>query len=54
MQLQSGDTATSLQSQVNELQSELMRIHSHYQRVKGLHNDMYQGLVEEFMQNRKE
>ncbi|KAG9287340.1 hypothetical protein G9A89_023711 [Geosiphon pyriformis] len=53
MQLQSRNTTTPLQSQINELQSELLRVHDNYQKVKGLHNEMYQGLVEEFMRRRK-
>ncbi|CAG8465532.1 2341_t:CDS:2 [Ambispora gerdemannii] len=51
--LQSRDTAVTLNSRISELQFELLRIHEHYQRVKGLHDEMYQGLVEEFMRQRK-
>ncbi|CAG8574537.1 11662_t:CDS:10 [Paraglomus brasilianum] len=51
-QLQMSDTTAALESKVNELQSELSRIHGHYQRVKSLHNEMYQNLVDEFMQSR--
>ncbi|CAG8593499.1 13548_t:CDS:2, partial [Acaulospora colombiana] len=49
-----GDETTALQTKVSELQSELNRIRGHYQRVKGLHDEMYQELVSEFMTKRRE
>ncbi|CAG8783984.1 5505_t:CDS:2 [Gigaspora margarita] len=48
-----GDATTMLQTQISELQSELIRIHGHYQHVKGLHDEMYQELVTDFISKRR-
>ncbi|CAG8492759.1 11137_t:CDS:10 [Scutellospora calospora] len=52
-QFRNGDATTMLQTQISELKSELTRINGHYQRVKGLHDEMYQELVTDFLSKRK-
>ncbi|CAG8596375.1 8309_t:CDS:10 [Acaulospora morrowiae] len=49
-----GDETLALQTQVSELQSELLRVRGHYHRVKNLHDEMYQELVSDFMSKRRE
>jgi pre-rRNA-processing protein IPI3 len=52
-QVQTEDSSTSLRTQVNKLQSELVRVHDHYSKVKSLHNEMYTNLVDQFMADRR-
>ncbi|KAJ2961028.1 hypothetical protein NQZ79_g3661 [Umbelopsis isabellina] len=52
-QVQTEDSSTSLRTQVNKLQSELVRVHDHYNKVKSLHNEMYTNLVDQFMADRR-
>ncbi|CAG8455492.1 7424_t:CDS:2 [Cetraspora pellucida] len=47
-----GDEITMYQTQISELQSELIQIHSHYRHLKGLHDEMYQELVTNFISKR--
>ncbi|RIB17367.1 WD40-repeat-containing domain protein [Gigaspora rosea] len=53
VKFRNGDATTILQTQISELQSELIRIHGHYQHVKGLHDEMYQELVTDFISKRR-
>jgi pre-rRNA-processing protein IPI3 len=52
-QVQTQDSSTSLRTQVNKLQAELVRVHEHYNKVKSLHNEMYTNLVDQFMAERR-
>ncbi|CAG8546894.1 4348_t:CDS:2 [Funneliformis mosseae] len=54
LQFQVDDNSSTLESQISSLQSELLRVHNQYQRVKGLHDEMYQEIVNNFMANRRE
>ncbi|RUS26831.1 WD40-repeat-containing domain protein [Jimgerdemannia flammicorona] len=50
---QTHSSTTALQSQVHALQSELVRVHDHHARVRALHDELYGGLVEEFVRERR-
>ncbi|KAF7732901.1 Pre-rRNA-processing protein ipi3 [Apophysomyces ossiformis] len=47
------DSSNSLQSQITALQSELVRLHEHHSKVKSLHDEMYNTMVDEFMTKRR-
>ncbi|OZJ05442.1 hypothetical protein BZG36_01634 [Bifiguratus adelaidae] len=51
-QLQSQSSTTSLEMQVESLQSDLIKVHEHYHKVKALHDQMYSSLVDDFMKER--
>jgi hypothetical protein len=53
-QVQTQDSSTSLRTQINKLQAELVRVHEHYAKVKTLHNEMYINLVDQFMVQRRQ
>ncbi|CAG8815405.1 14418_t:CDS:2, partial [Racocetra persica] len=48
-----GDATTMHQTQISELQSELIRVHGHYRHLKGLHDKMYQELVTDFISKKR-
>jgi pre-rRNA-processing protein IPI3 len=52
-QVQTQDSSTSLRTQVNKLQAELVRVHEHHNKVKSLHNEVYTNLVDHFMADRR-
>ncbi|GBC04692.1 hypothetical protein RclHR1_05810004 [Rhizophagus clarus] len=54
LQLQSDDNASTLQTRISSLQSELLRIHNQYQCIKGLNDELYQELVTNFIAKRRE
>ncbi|KAG0192889.1 Pre-rRNA-processing protein ipi3 [Apophysomyces sp. BC1034] len=47
------DSSNSLQSQVTALHAELVRLHEHHSKVKSLHDDMYNTMVDEVMTKRR-
>ncbi|CAO3694533.1 unnamed protein product [Umbelopsis ramanniana] len=53
-QVQTQDSSTSLRTQINKLQAELVRVHEHHAKVKTLHNEMYINLVDQFMVQRRQ
>jgi len=53
-QFRADDDTSTLQSQISSLQSELLRTHNQYQRVKGLHDELYRELVTDFIAKRRE
>ncbi|KAK9659917.1 Pre-rRNA-processing protein ipi3, partial [Basidiobolus ranarum] len=46
-------TQDHLRDQITQLQGELVRIHEHYQRVRNLNDELYQGAVTEFMKQQR-
>ncbi|ORX94622.1 WD40 repeat-like protein [Basidiobolus meristosporus CBS 931.73] len=46
-------TQDHLRDQITDLQGELVRIHDHYQRVRNLNDELYQGAVTEFMKQQR-
>ncbi|CEG77748.1 hypothetical protein RMATCC62417_12446 [Rhizopus microsporus] len=53
-QLKPSDANESLQSQVETLRSELLKVNAHYQKSKSLQKQMYDTIVDKFMNERKE
>ncbi|RGB39268.1 hypothetical protein C1646_493185 [Rhizophagus diaphanus] len=54
LQLQSDNNASTLQTQISSLQSELLRVHNQYQCIKGLNDELYQELLTDFIAKRRE
>ncbi|KAG1440960.1 hypothetical protein G6F56_011698 [Rhizopus delemar] len=48
------NTGDSLQEQVHTLRTELIRVNMHYQKTKSLQKEMYDTVVDNFMNERKE
>ncbi|CAO3593822.1 unnamed protein product [Absidia cylindrospora] len=47
------NSSIALQSQVVQVQDELVRLHEHHKKVKTLHDGMYNTLVDQFMADRR-
>ncbi|PKY38151.1 WD40 repeat-like protein [Rhizophagus irregularis] len=54
LQLQSDNNASTFQTQISSLQSELLRVHNQYQCIKGLNDELYQELLTDFIAKRRE
>ncbi|OAD76124.1 hypothetical protein PHYBLDRAFT_186141 [Phycomyces blakesleeanus NRRL 1555(-)] len=52
-EMKTEDSSTSLQSQVTALQSELIRLNEHHGKVKALHDELYNTMVDEFVSKRR-
>ncbi|KAI8049125.1 WD40-repeat-containing domain protein [Gilbertella persicaria] len=51
--MKTDNSSAGLQNQVNALQAELVRLSEHHKKSKSLHNEMYNLLVDKFMESRR-
>lgn len=51
--LNAGNSTNALQAQISALESDLLRLHEHHNKIKTLHDDMYNTMVDRFMAKRR-